>query len=739
MLKRQPWAQRQQAQAAQAAAKKQKRAARVFPEQTQADLDQPDIAGPPSKRTRAAQQRAGQVYHILEEAETVREAITVFNATMAQMGTAVHCDTEEELQHEINQITKTCATAKVSHSLVPLVEVNKATKCYVEVMTDLGPAKLSVPATTKEVLTDPHAEEWLQADRRGCEVLTMAGNPMVREQDVTAAGHELVRSVVQRKLKVQHDTKRLARVDPRKSRVNADGKQVKEMRAKKGLPARERVGRQSEIADDLLLKMQWAEAAVNNEDILLADLPTAYTLGQRRRPPIYLRTPDTCVYTDAEGYRLCWELRTPVYGEAPSGDELEQTVIDDLEEAGFEEAEGVPALMTIALHDGTRAKLTRIVDDFCLTYPKGHAVGEKFVRLLKKNYGEGVKEQWLTAEKATGSHGGFAIARDRERRALTIRMSTQVESAVRRFAPRIADEGWRPSKELARGENLQTLTVGMTKPEVQPRKLTKEQEWVQGVTGALKYAEKVQPRLTLPLWHLARVMSNPPPEANTVGLLLLEMAWVHKHDGITYTATSDEEQQPATAQQRATQVHLSHKISLHEQAPTELQATADANWATPERDVYAVVMTRCGAAIAHSLRRVPVKTSSTCEVEGIASVKAAEWVITARNIERAFGVLKPRATLLGTDSSSNMQIAERQAPNARAKHALRRWHWLRQQIDQGRLSMVKVTDANMPADFLTKWLTKKKLELSLERATGHSRAVPMPELSNKVHAQAEQA
>ena len=89
------------------------------------------------------------------------------------------------------------------------------------------------------MLNDPNAEEWLQADRRGCDVLTMAGNPMVREADVTAAGYDLVRSVVQRKIKLQHDTQRLAKVDPRKSRVNADGKQVKELRAKKGLPPRE--------------------------------------------------------------------------------------------------------------------------------------------------------------------------------------------------------------------------------------------------------------------------------------------------------------------------------------------------------------------------------------------------------------------------------------------------------------------------------------------------------------------
>ena len=53
--------------------------------------------------------------------------------------------------------------------------------------------------------------------------------------------------------------------------------------------------------------------------------------------------------------------------------------------------------------------------------------------------------------------------------------------------------------------------------------------------------------------------------------------------------------------------------------------------------------------------------------------------------------------------------------------------------------MVKVADANVPADFLTKWLTAKKLELSLERATGHSRAVPMQAESAQQSANTKQA
>ena len=55
----------------------------------------------------------------------------------------------------------------------------------------------------------------------------------------------------------------------------------------------------------------------------------------------------------------------------------------------------------------------------------------------------------------------------------------------------------------------------------------------------------------------------------------------------------------------------------------------------------------------HGLKQTPCVTGSTCEAEGVASVKTAE------------------------------KVACKQAPGARAKHALRRWHWLRQQISMG--------------------------------------------------------
>ena len=45
------------------------------------------------------------------------------------------------------------------------------------------------------------------------------------------------------------------------------------------------------------------------------------------------------------------------------------------------------------------------------------------------------------------------------------------------------------------------------------------------------------PVLTLGLHRLSCVQANPPPAALTVALLMLELAYEHRHTGLTYSAS----------------------------------------------------------------------------------------------------------------------------------------------------------------------------------------------------------
>ena len=108
---------------------------------------------------------------------------------------------------------------------------------------------------------------------------------------------------------------------------------------------------------------------------------------------------------------------------------------------------------------------------------------------------------------------------------------------------------------------------------------------------------------------------------------------------------------------------------------------------------------------------------SSAEGEGYASLKASELIEEALETARAFGVYDGEAVVLGTDSVANLQVARRHGAATRLKHALRRWETLMARVEANKVKLVHVGDAEMPADFLTKWVPAKKLERSLKYVT----------------------
>ena len=216
---------------------------------------------------------------------------------------------------------------------------NKAARNFTEVVTDVGRTQLDVPANAKEVYESPFSEQWLASDQKSVDVVHHSGCPYIRLDDAHAQGYTIVPCVVQRKLKVVKATGRLAEKDARKSRTAADGAWLKRHRERKGeeKPAAPRDSR-VEIADETLLKMMLSEAAPEDEDIASADLPNAYNLAERPRPPFVLRLPETADIYDADGHELGLLMIVPHYGEEESGNDLDAMIRNELEAAGFQRA-----------------------------------------------------------------------------------------------------------------------------------------------------------------------------------------------------------------------------------------------------------------------------------------------------------------------------------------------------------------------------------------------------------------
>ena len=156
----------------------------------------------------------------------------------------------------------------------------------------------------------------------------------------------------------------------------------------------------------------------------------------------------------------------------------------------------------------------------------------------------------------------------------------------------------------------------------------------------------------------------------------------------------------------------------------ELEGTADATWGL-DKDVAAIIVTKCGAAVAHGVNNINVKVPSSVEAEGVASLRLAHKVECVQEIERAFGHEGKRPTIIGTDNTGNRAIAMHGGGSAgRSRHSLRRWAQLRERLEAREIYLAYVQTDDMPADFLTKFVSWRKLELSVKRATNSDRALP---------------
>ncbi|MBO8631036.1 hypothetical protein INO08_15125, partial [Staphylococcus aureus] len=89
--------------------------------------------------------------------------------------------------------------------------------------------------------------------------------------------------------------------------------------------------------------------------------------------------------------------------------------------------------------------------------------------------------------------------------------------------------------------------------------------------GALRYPEKVLPVLTLGLHRLSCVAQNPPPVANRVAELLLQLAYEHRFEGLTFGGVNDLSSAGLNAA-------LAYGVPELERPPDDLSAYGDATW-----------------------------------------------------------------------------------------------------------------------------------------------------------------
>jgi hypothetical protein len=71
-------------------------------------------------------------------------------------------------------------------------------------------------------------------------------------------------------------------------------------------------------------------------------------------------------------------------------------------------------------------------------------------------------------------------------------------------------------------------------------------------------------------------------------------------------------------------------------------------------------------------------------------------------------------------------VGSGRATPSRLRHCLRRYRTFLERVERGEVELGHVPDPENPSDFMTKWVSRDKLERSLEFCLNTRNAVPHP-------------
>ena len=105
---------------------------------------------------------------------------------------------------------------------------------------------------------------------------------------------------------------------------------------------------------------------------------------------------------------------------------------------------------------------------------------------------------------------------------------------------------------------------------------------------------------------------------------------------------------------------------------------------------------------------------STIEAEYMAAVDANKELIWMRNFLSELG-MKQRDFLLHCDSLSAIHLAKNVAYHSQTKHIQRRYHWLREKVEEGEFTLLKIHTDENGSNMMTKSLPMDRLRVCRQR------------------------
>ncbi|GJU59731.1 hypothetical protein Tco_1237497 [Tanacetum coccineum] len=133
--------------------------------------------------------------------------------------------------------------------------------------------------------------------------------------------------------------------------------------------------------------------------------------------------------------------------------------------------------------------------------------------------------------------------------------------------------------------------------------------------------------------------------------------------------------------------------------------------------VYGYVFTVGGTAVSWMSRIQKCVAMSTTEAEYMAIAEAGKELVWLKNFLKELDRAQTECVLF-CDNQSAIHLAKNPVFHGRTKHIKIRYHYIRELVSEGTLSLKKILRAKNSADMLTKVVTTKKLKALVDFYTG---------------------
>ncbi len=155
---------------------------------------------------------------------------------------------------------------------------------------------------------------------------------------------------------------------------------------------------------------------------------------------------------------------------------------------------------------------------------------------------------------------------------------------------------------------------------------------------------------------------------------------------------------------------------------TILTGYSDSDWAgdlETRRSTSGYIFLFGGAAISWSSKRQVTVALSSTEAEYIAVCSAVQEAVYLRTLLKDFGYEQKEPTIIHQDNQGSIAISKNAVVSRRTKHIDIKYHYVREMVETGEVTMDYIPTEKMLADCLTKAVNKNILDYAKSKILGN--------------------